>query len=78
MKAVIWADTVQLVIMLAGQIAIVTQGTINVGGISEVFRIASDGGRINFIQYVTPIKYSMRNPICWYLFAQCTPRKHTT
>ena len=48
MKAVIWTDTIQMAVMLAGQIAIVVQGSLRMGGISEVFRVAQEGGRLNF------------------------------
>ena len=52
MKAVLWADTIQFFIMLAGQMAIVIRGTMMVGGPSEVLRIAKDGSRINFMELV--------------------------
>ncbi|ELT90273.1 hypothetical protein CAPTEDRAFT_177302 [Capitella teleta] len=48
MKAVLWADTAQMVIMLGGILAVIIQGTISVGGMGKVWQIAEDGGRINF------------------------------
>ena len=48
MKAVVWADTIQLMIMVAGQLAILIQVTINQGGMTQIFNIAEEGGRINF------------------------------
>ena len=39
--------------MVAGMAAVVIQGSLRVGGITNVFRIAAEGGRINFKQYVT-------------------------
>ena len=38
MKAVIWADTIQMGIMVAGRTAVVIQGSLRVGGITNVFR----------------------------------------
>lgn len=48
MKAVLWSDTVQAMIMLAGLIACLVQGTRAVGGLGQVWEIADRGGRINF------------------------------
>ena len=50
MKAVIWADTIQMGIMVAGMTAVVIQGSLRVGGITNVFRIAARGGRINILE----------------------------
>ncbi len=48
MKAVLWADTLQCGVMLAGQLTVVIQGALRAGGIQRVWRIAGDGGRLNF------------------------------
>ncbi|KAL2090328.1 hypothetical protein ACEWY4_015016 [Coilia grayii] len=48
MKAVIWTDVFQIVVMLSGFIAISIQGTIVVGGPARVFEIAYNGSRLNF------------------------------
>ncbi|RXM98397.1 Sodium/iodide cotransporter [Acipenser ruthenus] len=47
MKAVIWTDVFQVVVMLSGFLAIVIRGTVLVGGPSAVLEIASNGSRIN-------------------------------
>lgn len=47
MKAVIWADTIQMAIMICGLLGVVIQGLIVIGGPTEVWRIASEGGRLN-------------------------------
>ena len=52
MRAVLWADTIQCMIMVAGQLAIVIQGCARVGGIKRVWQIAEEGGRLNFWSYV--------------------------
>ena len=48
MKAVLWADTLQMIIMVGGLIAVLVQGCIKAGGVSKVWEIAEKGGRINF------------------------------
>lgn len=48
MKAVIWTDVFQILVMLSGFIAIFIQGTILVGGPTKVFDIANNGSRLNF------------------------------
>ncbi|KAG9350731.1 hypothetical protein JZ751_024620 [Albula glossodonta] len=48
MKAVIWTDVFQIIVMLAGFIAIFIQGTILAGGPARVLEIANNGSRINF------------------------------
>uniref|UniRef100_A0A3Q0RUN5 Solute carrier family 5 member 5 n=1 Tax=Amphilophus citrinellus TaxID=61819 RepID=A0A3Q0RUN5_AMPCI len=48
MKAVIWTDVFQIVVMLSGFVAIYVQGTILVGGPAQVLAIANNGSRINF------------------------------
>ena len=50
LKAVIWTDVLQLTVMIAGFLMIIIKGSIDVGGLSEVWRIAEEGGRIDFIQ----------------------------
>ncbi|XP_071487040.1 sodium-coupled monocarboxylate transporter 1-like [Diadema antillarum] len=48
MKAVLWTDAFQTFVMAAGVIAVIIVGCIEVGGLDEVWRIASEGGRIVF------------------------------
>ncbi|XP_022526565.1 sodium/iodide cotransporter isoform X2 [Astyanax mexicanus] len=48
MKAVVWTDVFQVVVMLSGFIAVFTHGTMLVGGVAEVLEIATNGSRINF------------------------------
>ncbi|XP_041479111.1 sodium-coupled monocarboxylate transporter 1-like [Lytechinus variegatus] len=61
MKAVLWTDTLQTVIILLGVIAVIVKGSIDVGGVGEVFRIGHQGGRIKLDQFsVDPrIRYSV-------------------
>ncbi len=46
MKAVLWVDTLQAVIMLAGVISMLALGCAKLGGIEEVFRRADGHGRL--------------------------------
>ncbi|KAM4706701.1 sodium/iodide cotransporter isoform 1-T2 [Discoglossus pictus] len=48
MKAVIWTDVFQVLVMISGFIAIIIQGTLLAGGPSTVLEIASNHSRINF------------------------------
>ncbi|XP_069558406.1 sodium/iodide cotransporter [Brachyistius frenatus] len=48
MKAVIWTDVFQIIIMLSGFVAIFVRGTVLVGGPALVLEIANNGSRINF------------------------------
>ncbi|CAF1060218.1 unnamed protein product [Rotaria sp. Silwood1] len=48
MKAVIWTDVLQAVVILVGLLATIIQGFIAVGGIELTFSKASKGGRIQF------------------------------
>ncbi|KAL5020353.1 hypothetical protein ScPMuIL_003245 [Solemya velum] len=48
MKAVVWTDVFQSLVMISGLLAIVIQGAIKVGGLGEVWRINDDWGRIHF------------------------------
>lgn len=48
MRAVIWTDVFQVMVMLLGFVAIYIRGTILVGGPARVLEIANNGSRINF------------------------------
>ncbi|KAI0239947.1 Sodium-dependent multivitamin transporter [Lamellibrachia satsuma] len=49
MRAVIWTDVFQFVVLMTGLIVIVVRGIVVVGGISRVFDIANNEGRIFWI-----------------------------
>ena len=53
MKAVIWTDVIQTVVMMFGFVAVIIQGSINQGGFGNIWRDAVDGGRIDFNQFVS-------------------------
>lgn len=48
MKAVIWTDVFQILVMWSGFVAIFIHGTVVAGGPAMVLEIAKNGSRINF------------------------------
>ena len=53
LKAVVWTDVFQSVIMLAGLVIVAVSGSIEVGGLQKVWEINQRHGRINFFEYVS-------------------------
>ncbi|KAJ8300303.1 hypothetical protein KUTeg_021822 [Tegillarca granosa] len=51
LRAVVWTDTFQTFVVMAGLIAIIVQGSIDLGGFEQVWNIADTGGRIHFIDW---------------------------
>ncbi|XP_033096745.1 sodium-coupled monocarboxylate transporter 1-like [Anneissia japonica] len=51
LKAVIWTDVFQVSVMIAGFIAVIIKGSIDMGGFSNVWDIANKGGRIEFVDF---------------------------
>ncbi|XP_071598475.1 sodium-dependent multivitamin transporter isoform X1 [Heliangelus exortis] len=49
LKAVIWTDVFQTLVMLAGQLAVIVVGAQRVGGMAHVWRLAQQEGRISGI-----------------------------
>ena len=45
MKAVIWTDTLQSGIMMAGSVAVLIKTTMEVGGVNKVSEAVIEGGR---------------------------------
>lgn len=60
LKAVIWTDTIQFLIMNGSILLIIIIGIINEGGVSKIWGIAEDSGRINFFEYYTLYNYASR------------------
>ncbi len=48
MKAVIWADVVQMIIIMLGCVILVIAGAIKIGGMGIVSHRAEEGGRVIF------------------------------
>jgi Na+/proline symporter len=51
-KAVIWTDFLQGVIMLVASFVVIVLGLIHVGGFIPVWERSRDGGRIKVFEYV--------------------------
>ncbi|XP_041833986.1 sodium-coupled monocarboxylate transporter 1 [Melanotaenia boesemani] len=51
LKAVIWTDVLQMVIMLAGFIAVIARGAILQGGLTRIWEDAGQGGRLNAFDF---------------------------
>ncbi|XP_071086332.1 sodium-coupled monocarboxylate transporter 1-like [Haliotis cracherodii] len=51
LKAVIWTDVFQALVMFAGMFAIIIKGTMDAGGIKTVWTTAAKGGRLNFFNF---------------------------
>ncbi|XP_046557622.1 sodium-coupled monocarboxylate transporter 1-like [Haliotis rubra] len=51
LKAVVWTDLFQTLVIVAGLLAVVIQGTMLTGSIGDVWRINYEWGRINFFDF---------------------------
>ncbi|KRT79021.1 hypothetical protein AMK59_8383 [Oryctes borbonicus] len=51
LKAVVWTDTVQTVVMVGALVVVMIMGTMNAGGFTEVWKKNKDGGRIDFFNF---------------------------
>ncbi|ELT92965.1 hypothetical protein CAPTEDRAFT_169293 [Capitella teleta] len=49
MKAVMWTDVFQIIMMVCGLMAVLIQGLIDHGGFSNIIEKAREGGRLHFI-----------------------------
>jgi Na+/pantothenate symporter len=50
MKAVMWTDAFQIIMMFAGLIAILIKGSMDHGGFGNIFNYLSEGQRIEFFK----------------------------
>jgi Na+/proline symporter len=53
LKAVVWTDTLQQIIMMASSIVVMVLGIIAVGGLDIMWHRNVDGDRIEFFKYGT-------------------------
>lgn len=51
LRAVVWTDTFQTFVVIAGLIAIIAQGSVDLGGFSNIWNVANKGGRIFFLDW---------------------------
>ncbi|GFY65578.1 putative sodium-dependent multivitamin transporter [Trichonephila inaurata madagascariensis] len=63
MKAVLWTDVFQAILMYAALFAIIVKGLLLLGGIGNVFTIANEGGRLIIPRFTfdPEVHYSMFN-----------------
>lgn len=47
LKAVIWTDCIQYLVIIFAIFVIVIKGTLDVGSVTEVFKIAGEGNRLH-------------------------------
>ena len=52
MKAVVWTDTFQVMVLLTAMMAVLTKGTIDIGGFGVVFETNAKSQRTNFFESV--------------------------
>lgn len=50
MKAVVWTDSLQMLVILAGLIAVLIQGALETGGLANAWRIANEQGRVRIAE----------------------------
>ncbi|XP_060068780.1 sodium-coupled monocarboxylate transporter 1-like [Ylistrum balloti] len=51
LKAVIWTDVFQCLVMLTGMFSVIIKGTITSGGTAKMFEIVRNNGRLNFFNF---------------------------
>ncbi|ELT91924.1 hypothetical protein CAPTEDRAFT_52554, partial [Capitella teleta] len=61
MKAVLWADTIQMVVMFAGLFALLICSVIAVGGFGPIWEVASRGQRLDMFIRMTPNPFERSN-----------------
>jgi Na+/proline symporter len=53
LKAVVWSDTLQQIIMMGSSIVVMVLGIIAIGGLNVMWQRNVDGQRIEFFKYVS-------------------------
>ena len=51
LRAVIWTDLFQAIVMFASLFFIIVKGVVDVGGLKNVWEINKSGGRLNFFDF---------------------------
>lgn len=52
LKAVVWTDTLQFLLMIGGLVCVIVLGLTEIGGIEHVWATADAGGRLIFFKSV--------------------------
>lgn len=50
MKAVLWTDTLQSLLMVSGLVAVIITGVIKEGGIGNIWEVNRMSGRLDFME----------------------------
>lgn len=50
LKAVVWTDTLQFLLMIGGLVCVIVLGLTEIGGIEHVWTTADAGGRLIFFK----------------------------
>ncbi|XP_021372070.1 sodium-dependent multivitamin transporter-like isoform X2 [Mizuhopecten yessoensis] len=51
LKAVIWTDVFQCLVMLIGMFSVIIKGTLSAGGTAKMFEVVGNSGRLNFFNF---------------------------
>lgn len=54
LKAVVWTDAFQMVVMVVGFLTVLVQGASRAGGVTAVWESAQRGRRLDVFEYVRP------------------------
>lgn len=55
LKAVVWTDTLQFMVTLGSMVTVFWMGVVLTGGFSNIFKVASEGDRLEFFKYVSKL-----------------------
>ncbi|XP_067120884.1 sodium-coupled monocarboxylate transporter 1-like [Centruroides vittatus] len=55
LKAVVWTDLFQVIMMYCSMIAVVAKGATDIGGMRHVFKVSADSGRIELFNFDTDV-----------------------
>ncbi|XP_046397337.1 sodium-coupled monocarboxylate transporter 1-like [Ischnura elegans] len=71
LKAVVWTDSLQVVLMFGSMMAVIFIGTYKIGGIGTVFERSNEGDRIEFfnMSFDPTIRHTFWNIIFGYFFS---------
>ena len=67
LKAVVWTDVFQMVVVYAGLFVMVFRGAFLFGGFDEIWQTATEGLRINLDQVAGRSEINTSNACVWFL-----------
>ncbi|XP_046397966.1 sodium-coupled monocarboxylate transporter 1-like isoform X1 [Ischnura elegans] len=71
MKAVVWTDSLQVIMIFGAMISVICIGTQKVGGVDTVFQRSNDSGRIDFfnMSFDPTIRHTFWNTMFGFVFS---------